>query len=79
MFQTGIIEKYVGKLGGCYNIFKTYVGMDWDNNLHIGRYMGCDDIQPATKEQRDALMKAMNDAEYEWDIEKKELKKKRKR
>ena len=30
---------------------------------------------PATKEQRDALMKAMNDAGYEWDGEKKELKK----
>ena len=79
MFQIGIIEKYVGKLMDSYNTFKTYVGMDWDNNLQIGRYMGCDDIQPATKEQRDALMKAMNDAEYEWDIEKKELKKKRNR
>ena len=67
------------KLGGCSNTFKTYVGMDWDNNLQIGRYMGCDDIQPATKEQRDTLMKAINDAIYEWDIEKKELKKKRKR
>ena len=67
MFQIGIIEKYVGKLGGCSNTFKTYVGMDWDNNLQIGRYMGCDDIQPATKEQRDVLMKAMNDAGYEWD------------
>ena len=33
------------------------------------------DIHPATKEQRDALMKAMNDAGYEWDSEKKELKK----
>ena len=33
-------------------------------------------IFPATKEQRDALMKAMNEAGYEWDIEKKELKKK---
>ena len=29
---------------------------------------------PATKEQRDALMKAMNNAGYEWDAEKKELK-----
>ena len=28
-------------------------------------------ISPATKEQRDALMKAMNNAGYEWDIEKK--------
>ena len=32
-------------------------------------------IFPATKEQRDALMKAMNDAGYEWNAEKKELKK----
>ena len=32
-------------------------------------------VTPATKEQRDALMKAMNDAGYEWDTEKKELKK----
>lgn len=36
-------------------------------------------ICPATKKQHDALMKAMNDAGYEWDTEKKELKKKRKR
>ena len=33
-------------------------------------------IFPATKEQRDTFMKAMNDAGYEWDVEKKELKKK---
>ena len=32
-------------------------------------------VTPATKEQRDALMKAMNDAGYEWDADKKELKK----
>ena len=30
---------------------------------------------PATKEQRDALMKAINDAGYEWNAKKKELKK----
>ena len=35
-------------------------------------------VTPATKEQRDVLMKAMNDAGYEWDIEKKELNKKKK-
>ena len=35
-------------------------------------------VIPATKEQRDALMNAMNDAGYEWDVEKKELKKKEK-
>lgn len=35
------------------------------------------EVTPATKEQRDILMKAMNDAGYEWDVEKKELKKKK--
>lgn len=35
------------------------------------------EVTPATKEQRDALMKAMNDAGYEWDTEKKELKRKK--
>lgn len=79
MVQIGIIEKYVGKYGGCSNTFKVYVGVNWDNNLQMGKYMGCSinigcsDIHPATKEQRDALMKAMNDAGYEWDAEKKEL------
>ena len=34
-------------------------------------------IKPATKEQHDALMKAMNDAGYKWDAEKKELKKRK--
>ena len=32
-------------------------------------------VCPATKEQRDTLMKAINDTGYEWDAEKKELKK----
>ena len=31
-------------------------------------------IKPATKEQRDVLMEAMNDVGYKWDAEKKELK-----
>ena len=34
-------------------------------------------ICPATKEQCDSFMKAMNDAGYEWDAEKKELKKRK--
>ena len=75
MVQAGIIEKYVGKHGGCSNTFKIYVGVNWDNNLQIGEYMGCSDIRPATKEQRDDLMKAMADADYTFDFEKKELKK----
>ena len=35
------------------------------------------EVTPATKEQRDALMKAMNNAGYEWDAAKKELKRKK--
>lgn len=35
-----------------------------------------EEIYPATKEQCDTFMKAMNDAGYEWDAENKELKKK---
>ena len=35
------------------------------------------DIHPATKEQRDSFMKVINNAGYEWDIKKKELKKKK--
>lgn len=77
LFQIGIIEKYVGKYGSCSNTFKIYVGVNWDNNLQIGKYMGCSVIHPATKEQRDTFMKVMNDAGYEWDTEKKELKKKK--
>ena len=78
MFQIGIVEKYVGKYGDCYNTFKMYLGADWDNNLQMGEYtyMGCADVHPSTKKQRDDLMKALNNTGYEWDIEKKELKKK---
>ena len=36
-------------------------------------------VTPATKEQRDALMKAIHDAGYEWDTEKEELKKKKRK
>ena len=34
-----------------------------------------DNVHPATKEQRETLMKAMADAGYEWNAEKKELRK----
>ena len=41
-----------------------YYSKTWTCNLY-----------PATKEQRDTLMKAMNNAGYEWDVEKKDFKK----
>lgn len=73
--QTGIIKQYVGRHGGCSNSFKAYFGVDWDNNVVIEGYMGSSNIYPATKKQRDTLMKAMADAGYTFDFEKKELKK----
>lgn len=75
MVQVGIIEKYVGKHGGCSNTFKIYAGVNWENNLQIGEYMGCSDIRPATQEQRDLLFQKMKKLGYEWNAEKKELKK----
>ena len=48
-----------------------------DNKFKIGNFYALDTINPhpATKEQRDALMKAMSDAGYTFDFEKKNLKK----
>ena len=40
-----------------------------------GNTIDSDDLIPASKEQRDTLMKAMSDAGYAFDFEKKELKK----
>ena len=46
-----------------------------DTILNFGEPKYDNDYCPATKEQRDALMKAMNEAGYTFDFEKKELKK----
>ena len=60
-----------GSCPGCYcgintlGRFKTGSETHWTGKA----------VFPATKEQRNAMMKAMNDAGYEWDAEKKELKK----
>ena len=58
---------------------KAYCGIKPNGNFEIGKdnwcFCGTLHILPATKEQRDALMKAMKEAGYEWDADKKELKK----
>ena len=48
------------------------------NKFKVGVFYNLDTVKPhpATKEQRDTFMKAIKDAGYEWDAEKKELKKK---
>ena len=46
-----------------------------NNGQHYGSVDDSDDWHPATKEQRETLLKAMADAGWEFDFEKKELKK----
>ena len=56
---------------------KAYCGIKPSGNFEIGKdnwcFCGTLHIHPATKEQRDTLMKAMADAGYIFDFEKKEL------
>lgn len=47
----------------------------FDGNLPYTNLASRKDATPATKEQRDLLFAKMKQAEYEWDAEKKELKK----
>lgn len=61
--------------------YSSYCFITDDGEFHTGYERHAVDstihgnAHPATKEQRDILMKAMNDAGYEWDAEKKKLKK----
>ena len=70
----------------CYVIFKeidglnikcylTYHYLGFNPIFYVDTLQNKEAFQPATKEQRDALMKAMSDAGYTFDFEKKELKK----
>ena len=55
-----------------------YVGLDLCGRLQITEdtwQLGVDKAMPATKEQRDLLFAKMKEAGYQWDAEKKELKK----
>ena len=63
------------------NVISTHFGYDifhgtFDTKLsRFGREEDFVFVNPATKEQRDLLFQKMKEAGYEWDIEKKELKK----
>jgi hypothetical protein len=76
-----LVDRY-GNIG----IFEKLFGNDWHSYCYLGcngDFMGTNvggshdlvDTYPATKEQRDQLEKAMADAGYTFDFEKKELKK----
>ena len=58
------------------DFFNSYCFIGLDGKFYKGENgHSIENIHPATKEQCDTLMKAMTDAGYEWDEEKKELKK----
>ena len=55
-----------------------YIGLDNNGNIQITGdtwNLGIDKAKPATKQQRDLLFQKMKEEGYEWDAEKKELKK----
>lgn len=72
------------QLGAITAIFKEFIGNEKcgcycslynrEFEIRVDNTYGCYNAVPATKEQRDALMKAMAYAGYEFDFEKKELK-----
>lgn len=56
--------------------FDSHCFVAFDGKFYIGeKGHSTEDIHPATKEQRDLLFQKMEEAGYEWDAEKKELKK----
>jgi hypothetical protein len=73
-----IFEKFLSKDGGvsyCHYDFgcsRPQFNFNKDDNWYFGKEAK---VYPATKEQRDLLFQKMKEAGYEWDAEKKELKK----
>ena len=72
-------QPFIYKERNDYEQATAYCGLNMYGKFFVWGTKDCaitlNNYVPATKEQRDALMKAMNDAGYEWDGEKKELKK----
>ena len=67
----------VQKLSDNNTIANTYCALHNDGDFEDGSilYFDTDSTKPATKEQRELLFQKMKEAGYEWDAEKKELKK----
>jgi len=70
---------YEWSSNGTPDSVKAYCGIKPNGNFEIGKdnwcFCGTLHIHPATKEQRDTLFAKMKEAGYEWDADKKELKK----
>ena len=75
---TAIFKKYIGRdKCTCYCSFCKDGGFEIPIENGEDNVYGCYNAAPATKEQCDTLMEAINDARYEWDAEKKELRRKK--
>ena len=67
---TAIFKKYIGREKCiCYCSFCKDGGFEIPLENGDDNVYGCYNATPATKEQRDVLIKAMNDAGYKWDTE----------
>ena len=74
---TAIFKKYIGREKCiCYCSFCKNGGFEIPIENGEDNVYGCHNAAPAKREYHDYLMNAMNNAGYEWDKEKKELKKK---
>ena len=72
---TGIFQEYIGN-GNCKCYCSVCNGeFEIPSQDGADNSYGCHNAILATKEQHDLLFAKMHEAEYEWDIEKKELKK----
>ena len=69
------IEEEVVKFHCYYSTNYEEFNIPFNNNSHLGLTEPQFEHHPATKEQRDTLFAKMKEAGYEWDAEKKELKK----
>ena len=67
------IFKYMDKTG--LSLCKSYCEVIGNSKLGFGFDFSTNDVYPATKEQRGTLFAKMKEAGYEWDVERKELKK----
>ena len=67
---TAIFKKYIGREKCiCYCSFCKDGGFEIPIENGEDNVYGCYNATPATKEQRDVLIKAMNDAKYKWNTE----------
>lgn len=69
---TAIFKEYIGSILKC-KCYCSFYKREFE--IPIDNIYGCTNAKPATKKQRDHLFQKMKDAGYEWDADKKELKK----